>query len=198
MKISKILLREIDELYRPIINNLEVEHQKVLVLFSGPPSSGKSTVAKQIEKHFKAIRLENDQIRNIATKLFPIATADWKSELTYKYMSGLRDSLLNETRNGLWIIDASIDVNYKFLYDFAKKHHFIVVLLAMEIPEPLRREWIIKTGDRAFATTERYLEVMDIRKKQHDTFLLNHTPDMFLGTDYRIEDVFDLISTKLS
>jgi predicted kinase len=197
VNIDDELLLAVNALYRPSIKNSKVAHPKLLILFSGPPSSGKSTVAKAIEKHFRAIRLENDSIRVLANKLQPTSDLNWKSELSYAYMDYLRPRLAKDSPNGLWIIDANIDVHHKKLFDFAKQYGFNTVLLAMTIPEKLRREWILETGDRPWAKADKYLETMAMRKAQHDKFLATHMADMYLKPGYRIKDVFELIDSRL-
>ena len=197
MKIDSELLLTVDKLYRPNIKNSAVDHPKLLILFSGPPSSGKSTIAKAIEKRFQTIRLENDSIRVLAANLYPESDLDWKSELSYTYMDYLRPRLARDSPNGLWIIDANIDVHHQKIFDFAKQYEFDVIVLAMMISEELRREWIITTGDRPWATADKYLGSMALRKKQHDEFLATHTADLYIKPDYRMEDIFELIDIRL-
>lgn len=198
MQITDELLLAVDQRYRPTLRYTDVAHPKAIILFSGPPSSGKSTVAKALEKHFQAVRLCNDDVRKIAGNLYPDSDLEWKSELSYRYMGQLRRELADSIPNGLWIIDANIDVHHQKLFEFAEQYGFKPVVLSMDIPEETRRQWIIKTGDRPWASVEKYLETMPLRKQQHEAFLAKYTPDLSIKPDYDIEAIFSIIAPKIA
>lgn len=198
MKIDETLLNEVDKLYRPTLKNLEVKNPKLLVLFSAPPSTGKSTLAKQLENHFKMLRFENDVIRKIVGKLYPMSDLKEKSEVSYAYMERLQAQLAKDTLNGLWIVDATIDVYYQKLFDFAQKNGFECFVIALKIPESTHRQRILEGGDRPHATAQEYLGHMPIRRKEQQKFLGSYTPDLVLGAHYKIEEIFCAIQHRLN
>lgn len=199
MQIDDSLLEAVDKLYRPTIKNIDAKHPKLLILFSAPPSSGKSTIAQAIEDHFKAIRLEADAIRALAAKINPESDLAWKSELANRYIDYLRPQLAKDSPNGLWIIDSTIDMHHQKIFDFAKEQGFDMLVLAIKIPESLRRQWIIETGDRPWATAEKYIETMPHRKRQNEEFLARHKADFYIEQPgFKIEDIYDCISKKLA
>lgn len=168
-----------------------------MILFSGPPSSGKSTVAKAVTERFKAVRLENDAIRLIATELFPKSSLQQKTDLCHVYMNKLWPELIDTVPNGLFVIDSSVDRQYKQVFNFAKQNGFQTILFAMQIPETLHKEWIANVGDVPYASSELRLTRMKARRQEQEHFLERHTPDMFLGPDYKLDDVFRLIDSRL-
>lgn len=190
------MLEATDKIFWPSLKYLDVAHPRLLILFSGPPSSGKSTVAAAIEDTLQAVRLENDRIRKIAGELRPQMTLEEKSALSYTYMESVTVRLLHYP-NGLWIIDANIDEHYQKHFDFAAHHGFAYLVIAMQTPEDVRRKWIIETGDRPWASTQKYLAMMEMRHKQHEAFLATHTPDISLKPGYDIREVESLIKSRI-
>lgn len=197
MNFTHTVLEAIDERYRPTLQNLNVSNPRVMILFSGPPDSGKSTVAKAVAERFKTIRLENDAIRIIATELFPEFSLQQKTDLCHAYMNKLWPELIETVPNGLLVIDASIDRQYEEIFKFTEKHNFKTILFAMQIPEAIHKKWLASTGDTPYASTKLRLAKMQKFRKDQERFLMHHNPDMFLPSDYKIDDVYELINLNL-
>lgn len=194
----RTLFAEVDARYLPTLHHLDVVHPRLMILFSGPPSSGKSTVAKAIAKEFQGVRLENDAIRTLLLTLAPNKDLSERRALAYQYRDYVMSTLVNQTQNGLWIIDSSIDRSYDTLYDFTARHSFTRFLISMNIPENVHYRWIIQGGDRAFGALSDYLEHRAQRRQEQQAFLNKHQPDLVLGPDYEITAVFNRIRSKLA
>ncbi|MBP7837464.1 AAA family ATPase [Candidatus Saccharibacteria bacterium] len=197
MNFTPSVLKVIDERYRATLQNLNVSNPRVMILFSGPPGSGKSTVAKAVTERFKAVRLENDVVRIIATELSPEWSLQQKADLCCAYMEKLRSKLISTVPNGLLVVDASIDRQYQEIFNFTKQNSFKTILLAMQIPEAMHREWITNAGNMPYASLEHRLATMRTRRQEQDRFLKHHNPDMVLTPGYKIDDVFRLIDPYL-
>lgn len=195
---NRKLFAEIDAQYIPTLHYLDVVHPRLMVMFSGPPSSGKSTVARTIAEEFRGIRLENDAVRTLLPKIHPGKGMDERGTLVYQYRDHIMNALVSQTQNGLWIIDSSIDRSYDTLNDFTIRHGFTRFIVAMNIPEDIHHRWIIQGGDRAFGSLSDYLEHRTQRRQEQQAFLSNHTPDLILGPDYEIITVLDRIRDKLA
>ena len=191
------LFQLLDALYIPTLKNVSVQHPRLMVWFSGPPSSGKSRVARAIEEKFQALRLENDAIRILLLEHFPQLSFDERNDATYAYSRHLSDRLLDIALNGFWVIDSSIDRRFADFYAFADTHRFDHLLIAMDIPEEIHREWIVAGGDRPYSTAADYLKRAPQRRQEQQAFLTTHTPDIILGPDYAMKTVLDAVAAKL-
>lgn len=180
------------------LKNVDVRNPKLVVVFSGPPSSGKSTTAKQIEQKFKGVRIENDFVLRLLAKRFPSQTHEWRNSTKNIAMNKVWERIPYEVTNGLLIGDFSIDRSYQTMLDFSKKHGYKVLLIAMDIDSDTHRTWTIAGGDREFASLESYLNSMEKFRHDQALFLKKYTPDMSLKPGYDIRDVYTLIDQKLS
>lgn len=189
---NQALFQKIDAIYRPSILNVDVvQPKRLVVLLSGPSSSGKTTLAKQLEKHFQAIRLENDAVRRIVKNLYPEKSTGQISALIHEYMRRLRSELVDRTENGLWIIDASVDREYEMYADFALIFGFTTFLIAMVIPEDIHLDWVTNKGAYPWVTLEKAKQLMTSYRAQQDVFLATHDPDLVLCPGYDINTVYE-------
>ncbi len=193
---QKALFVKLDSLFLPTLRNVTIPHPRLMIWFSGPPSSGKSAVAKSIEQTFQAIRFENDTVRKLLIDHCPDLSFDERNQITYTYGLHVYEQLAN-TPNGLWIIDSSIDRRADAFYGFAEQHHFAHFLIAMDIPEATHKEWIMAGGDRPYSTAAEYLMRMPQRRQEQRDFLHAHVPDLILQPGYQMQTVIDAVSAKL-
>jgi predicted kinase len=191
------IFAKLDKLHVPTLDNLDIEHPRLMVLFSGPPGSGKSTLAKAISSELSGVRLENDAVRILLAANYPELTFDERGKLTYLYGTHLYGNLIKHVKNGLWIIDSSVDRRYEEITEFAHKHQLAVYLIALDIPEGVHRSRIIQGGGRTFSSLANYLRYMPQRRQEQAAFLASHKPDITLGANYDLKLVIASIATKL-
>lgn len=197
-KANQDLFAELDKLFLPTLRHVRhAGHPKLMVVFSGPPGSGKSRVAQAIENHFRGLRLENDAIRTLVAQHYPELGFEERNELVYHYGVHMGNYLAKHAPNGLWIIDSSIDRRHNFFYDFAKQHGFATLLIAMDIPEDIHRSWITQGGDRPFSSLANYLRLMPQRRQEQAEFLAAHKPDLILRPGYDMAMVFKAVEEAL-
>ena len=189
---NQALFQKIDAIYRPSILNVDVvQPKRLMVLLSGPSSSGKTTLAKQLEEHFLAIRLENDAVRRIVKVLYPKKSAGQVSALMHAYMRRLRIELVDYIKNCCWIIDASVDRGYGMYADFAQSFGFTTFLVAMVIPEDIHLDWVTSKGAYPWGSLEKAKQLMTEYRADQDAFLAIQEPDLVLHPDYDICTVFE-------
>lgn len=107
--------------------NKEKSNPKFLILFSGTPGMGKTTIAKKLEEHFQAIRLSTDEARLLlkANNLSP-ALAD-------SYIEWCLHAIYKELPNQLIILDRSVDRTYPTYLQFAKDFGYNTFLVRMDV-----------------------------------------------------------------
>lgn len=123
-KIYKINLNE--------LKNKKISRKKIIICISGIPGSGKSTIARILEKRYKGVRIDN----NWARKHF-IKTRDGDSD-TYandvdNFVKDYLDYFLKNYNfpNKLFILDSSIDRKYEWIKKFAEENKFKMFLIKL-------------------------------------------------------------------
>lgn len=192
------VVKEIENEYFDSLVNMSVGNPRLMVLFSGPPGSGKSVLAKLIEKEFSAIRLENDAIRSLVHAHYPKMSLDEKAEITLKCMYKCWDRLLTKSSNGLWVIDASIDRKYQTASNFAQQNNFRELIIALSLTEEEHQKRIIGRGSHPFASLDVILDHMNQRRTEQDLFLKDHNPDLVVHARTPNEDVIKMVRDKLA
>lgn len=192
------LIDELKVVYLGQLKNLKVTNPRLIIRFSGPTSSGKSTVAKALEAKFKAIRVEDDVVLRELTQRFPgIAHAEM-NPIRYEVMDKVWEELATTAVNGLLIADSSIDRSYDKATAFSDKHGYAQIIISMNVPESTHREWVIEGGDREFSSAQSYLNSLQKFRADHAKFLKNHTPDLILEPGYNIDEVYNFVYNMLN
>lgn len=195
---NKARIERLNNLYLPTLKNLDISRPRLMILFSGLPCSGKSTIARDLEQVLGGVRLENDVIRILVSHEFPDLPEEERTVLTYAYMMHAWEHLADKTTNGLWIVDSSVDRRWRKICTFAERHKFATFLIAMNIPEAVHRQWILQRDDRPFNTAKTYLERMQQRRREQQQFLsAGPKPDLTLMPDYQINNIAPLVRARL-
>ena len=189
--------RLLDSAYLLKLPNLHTPHPRLLVLFSGPPSSGKSTAAAQIADALEGLRIENDAVRIHLRQHIPDITFDERAAATRRYTLHMRDYLAAQSPNGLWIIDSSADRRYDEYASFAEDKHFALFLIAMLIPERTHRLWITQGGHRPILAVNDYLRMLPQRRREQALLLERRRPDSTLAPGYDIAALISRLKLRL-
>jgi len=62
---NKQLFGKIHKKYIKKLKHLNIPHKKLMICFSGFAGSGKTYIAKIVEKKYKGVRIRSDDIRKI-------------------------------------------------------------------------------------------------------------------------------------
>ena len=160
--------------HKTTLKNLNVpQEKKVIILFSGVPGSGKTYLARKIEKRYQAIRWENDIVREIIDKFpkeyFKNISADslksfnnldketLKKVYGYNKLSIKKENLLQNYKkhifsnypfqNKLILFDESIDRSYPLFKNISEKFNFKLYLIKMPFNKKLIRKRVINRGE---------------------------------------------------
>ncbi len=154
MKITMIPQEVYEEIYKEhkmFLKNLNQKNKKLIVVFSGISGSGKTYIAKIIEEKLKAVRINNDSIRDIIQKKI-LPTTDLTPQEAQEIMLGYVEYLVNRLpqTNGLLILDSSIDRKYDLVSRIAKEKGYPLFVVALNIPrKEVEKRIVERNGDDA-------------------------------------------------
>lgn len=173
------LFERIFEEHKKLFSNCDVEHERFAVCFSGVPASGKTFIAKRIEKRFSGIRFSVDDLRGIvlgfvdeydlveeglevcrqifgSSDLEQIQLKQGFSENSFKVEAMVREYMNwfypnYSFDNGLFIWDGSVDRTHEVIFPVLKKFGFRIFVIRMPFDEELftQREKV-RNGDALF------------------------------------------------
>lgn len=135
MRIEKNFLKIFHRKYSKVLKNLSIPHKKLLICFSGIPGSGKTYIAKILEKKYKGVRIRSDKIRKIVhesvkkNKKQP-DNLDYINPLVKEYILWLIKNW--PFKNKLIILDKGVDRNYKEIFSIAKNKKYQVFIIRLK------------------------------------------------------------------
>ncbi len=180
--------------YYASLPNRNLRCQKCIVLFSGVPGSGKSHIARSIERERGAIRISNDDIRDLIVAENPNITIAERERIKLDVATALL-RLLETSPNGLVVFDASCDRpgGYEFYRDWADQHGYRVVLLRMDVPRATIEQRIHQRGDTGYRKAGQSLANLDVWWKEWEAFCKRQKPDLIVTSDTPVGRVLGLI-----
>ena len=118
-----------------------VQPKKLMIVFSGTPGMGKTTIATQLEEKFQAIRISSDNVRAI---MIENGSRNWTWLEDYLLWS-LKQVALHSP-NKLIILDRSIDRPYPTYIQFAKTFGYELFLIRIQVDKGLLKKRIKERG----------------------------------------------------
>jgi len=94
----------------------------LMVCFAGVPGSGKTSTASNISCRLEAILFSNDLIRRFVQ---PESKAK-------RAMKELFDRLMNESPNGVWVLDCGIERRHKILRDSCRERSIPMIVVRLD------------------------------------------------------------------
>jgi len=177
----------LDRHFLKTLDNLDVPHPKLLVVFSGGNAVGKSTLAQHIKQELKALVLENDGMKQLLKAHYPDKDRDELNKLTWQYSMELYARLDQLTSNGLVVRDGVIDWYYDRILPVFERQGYKLFIIAYDLSDKKRVELIKKRGDKATVNVDRLIMLIEDHRIHTKRFLSHHTPDFVFHDD----DLFD-------
>jgi len=131
---NNLLFNKIFIIHKKQLKDLLVRNKKLIVCFSGIPGSGKTYISKILEKRYKAIRINNDNIRKIIKKLVTgnsEVKTQQRQEILQNYLIWFIQN--HKYKNKLIILDSSIDRKYNLINKIASKNNFKVFTIQIKL-----------------------------------------------------------------
>lgn len=181
------------EIHSKNLPYLEEPHDRFLVVFSGTPGMGKTTVAKEIEKRFHGVRICADEVRAIIRELGKSDEEPYFRISVEEYFPWLLRKLDKEYPNHLLILDRSIDRQYDTYLPFTQKFSYPVFLIRLNISREVARERIRQRG----IEVEWFLERFDKFWEDYERFGQTHSVDYLFGEEAPLAELFQRIDGKM-
>ncbi len=180
-------LSEIYTHHHNSLQNLDKKNPKLVVCFAGPPGSGKTTLAKELEERLQAIRISNEEIRKIIDSQYPDLSIDEREKVVEDYLGYLIEQLDGEP-NGLVVIDSGIERKYRRVCDRLHQHGFTTYTINISLSRDTLEERIRKSKD----SPEDYLLHLDTWIIQHEQF------EQDVVSDLTLDEESDAIESTIS
>lgn len=171
----------LDTHYFARLPNIQETNPKLLVVFSGGSSLGKSTLSKMIQQELGAIVLENDAIKEHLLAFDPSLYRDDLNRLTWQYSMDLYARLDTLTPNGLVVRDGVIDWYFDRILPVFTERGYAVFTIAFDVSNDLRVRLIKQRGDKPTITVDRLISLMPEQDLHMERFRRAHTPDIILN-----------------
>jgi len=181
------LFEKVYEQHLKQLHYLNEFQPKLLILFSGTPGMGKTTVARALEDHFHAVRVSSDEGRAILRQFGE------EVELVYSYIEWLLPKLEANFANHCIIVDRSIDRTFPFYAKYAQDHAFEPFLIRMKLDRKENEEELLARKKGA----KRLLRGSDNSWRDYENFSKTHTPDFVFDNSGSIEKPLQQLEKKI-
>ncbi len=115
------------------LKNVNILHSPFIIAFSGVPGCGKTSLAKILEEKYKAVRINNDFIREIIRKRKLTNSEEKDEQLLQDYNHHLIENY--PFKNKLIILDKSMDRRYKQFIKLFKSKNLRYFIIRLNIPD---------------------------------------------------------------
>ena len=169
LEMEKNVFREIYKKHSRFLKNRKVRgNKKLIICFSGIPGSGKTVLAKILEKRYRGVRINSHRIGKIMQELVSKGVineniADGKLQIDYQIW------LLEEHpfTNNLIILDSGVDRKYREVFEVAKQNGYGVFVVRLHVSEKiLRKRILIRNKENA----RNYFKSFDRWKREFREF----------------------------
>lgn len=180
----------INKEYFKKLKNLSINHKKLVVCFSGFSGSGKTHIAKILEKKYKGVRIRNDDIRKIIIKK-KIREID---KITYSYLEWLLKNW--KFKNKLIILDSGIDRRYLKILALLKKKKYPVFIIRINTSKRIACQ---RAFERANGEDKHFKNNIDRWIKEWEDFGKEVKADIILSNKENLDlnPLFKILNEKI-
>ncbi len=129
--LTEELFQVINSYLFPELKNKNISHPQFIITFSGVPGTGKTSIAKKLEERYRAVRINNDYIRQIITSQNLASSEENAEQLLQEYGFHLLPHL--PLPNKRTVLDKSIDRRYRWFLDTCRNYGFKYFLIRLDI-----------------------------------------------------------------
>jgi len=179
----------LDDNFLKRLDNLDKSNPKILIVFSGGNSVGKSTLAQKLGKEFGGLVIENDAVKRIMLEREPELHSNREalSILAWQYTMNLYPRLGQFTDNGLVIRDGVIDWYYDRILPVFEIAGYKLFTIGFDLSREKAIELIQARGDTPTVKEKRFYKLLDDHEIHIKRFREQYKLDVTLHDD----NVFD-------
>lgn len=188
------------DIHYATFKHLDAAHPRLLILFSGTPGMGKTTLSHFIEDQLQAIRLSSDESRQFLRDAYQNAPEKYYDrEIGLQaYIQYCLFRLDSHSSNHLIVMDLSIDRTYKKIFKLANALGYETYVIRLTCPR--------KTLEQRLKNREQeasfYLNRLDQWLQDHSQFpeeLVNYTLNMEpKWENLPLEELIEALTIKLA
>lgn len=116
------------------LRNTSRQNKKLIICFAGTPCSGKTYLAKRLEKKYKGVRINSDKIRKITDKKITKEEDEREAILKEFLLSLLKNYPFI---NKLVILDGGIERKYQDIVKISKSKKWRMFIIQIVVPKNL-------------------------------------------------------------
>lgn len=149
--------------------NLEATNPPHLILYSGTPGMGKSTLSRALAETFHAVVISSDEARILFRK------HDYPRRLLDDYLVYAINKVRTTTSNGLIVLDNTIDSCFSPYETYLTRTELPFTLIRFVVP----KEVVITRLIEREADPQPYLDALDGWWDNYENFGRDHAFDLF-------------------
>lgn len=164
-----------------------INERKLAIAFSSIPGSGKTTISKILETHFKAIRFNSDHVRDIIRDLHKGISINDIRDIKDQYFYWFIENIIEQGENKFIILDFSMDRKYRELNAYLENSLYEMFVIGLYTPLDVLKERIKKRNKEGYIE---YFNNLERWTKENQEFKRNFEIDMAFNTEKKsAEDI---------
>jgi predicted kinase len=185
--------KEIYELHKKQLSYLDLRHRATLICFAGIPGSGKTYLAKLLEERYKAVRISNDNLREIIKQIK--SPEEDKEEILREYVIDLLSRV--PFSNKRIIIDSGIERKYIRIKETAEKNNIPIYIIALEVS---RDELEARISQRPKQDRKHFHSEIERWTQEYNKFMKDVGADFVIKDtrDKSLQDLYSWLDSKIT
>ena len=170
------LFKEMYEIHKKKLKNLDIKGEKLLITFAGVPGSGKTTIAEELEKEIKGVSINSIEVEKAYVSLGN------KRDITVKrvYIDWLMDKIAREFKNKTIILDKGIERTYEDIVKWAKENDYKLFIIGVECNRKTAEKRLV---GREGSNARYYLAEMDRWIREYNRYRKLGISDIEINTE---------------